>query len=97
MRIWGFRIMTVGLLGLVVVATLLSMLLTDRSTYNPVRLGRSLSRLRHSPFVERDVISHLRAYSRPGFHPDDFDSTDLLERWTVELFGPQGTLADHLH
>jgi predicted metal-dependent hydrolase len=97
MRIWGFRIMTVGLLGLVVVATLLSMLLTDRSTYNPVRLGRSLARLRHSPFVERDVISHLRAYSRPGFHPDDFDSTDLLERWTVELFGPQGTLADHLH
>ena len=39
MRLWGFRIMTVGLLGLVVVATLLSMLLTDRSTYNPVPAG----------------------------------------------------------
>jgi predicted metal-dependent hydrolase len=97
MRIWGFRIMTVGLLGLVVVATALSMLLTDRSTYNPIRLGRSIARLRHSPFLGRDVIAHLRAYSRPGFHPDDVDSTDLLERWTAELFGPEGTLADHLH
>lgn len=97
MRVWGFRIMTVGLLGLVVIATVLSMLLTDRSTYHPLRTLRSIARLRHSPFLERDVIEHLRAYSRPGFHPDDFDSTELLERWTRELFGPQGTLADHLH
>lgn len=95
MRRWGFRIMTVGLLGLVVIATALS-LLTDRSAYNPVRLVRSLARLRHSPFLERDVIQHLRAYGREGFHPDDFDATDLLERWTQELFGPQGSLADHL-
>ncbi len=76
------------------VATALSMLLTDRSTYNPVRLVRSLARLRHSPFIERDVIAHLRAYTREGFHPDDVDSTELLDRWTEELFGPEGTLAD---
>ncbi len=97
MRIWGFRIMTVGLLGLVFVATALSMLLTDRSTYNPVRLVRSVARLRHSPFIERDVITHLRAYTQHGFHPDDVDSAELLDRWTKELFGPQGSLADHLH
>jgi predicted metal-dependent hydrolase len=97
MRIWGFRIMTVGLLGLVLIATVLSMLLTDRSTYHPVRLVRSIARLRHSPFIERDVIQHLRAYTRKGFHPDDVDSTELLARWTEELFGSEGTLADHLH
>ena len=97
MRRWGFRIMSVGLLGLVVVATLLSMLLTDRSTYNPVRLFRSFARLRHSPFLERDVIQHLRAYTREGFHPDDIDASDLLDRWRGELFGPEGRLADHLH
>ncbi|MEJ7635726.1 metal-dependent hydrolase [Aeromicrobium sp.] len=96
MRIWGFRIMSFGLLGLVVIATALSMMLTDRSTYNPIRLVRSLAAIRHSPFLERDVIRHLRAYTRKGFHPDDIDSTDLLERWTVELFGPEGKLADHL-
>jgi len=97
MRIWGFRLMTLGLLGVVAIGTVLSMLLTDRSTYNPVRLVRSLARLRHSPFLERDVIQHLRAYSRPGFHPDDFDSEELLQRWTAELFGPEGQLAAHLH
>jgi predicted metal-dependent hydrolase len=97
MRRWGFRIMSVGLLGLVLVATLLSMFLTDRSSYHPVRLVRSLAGLRHSPFLERDVIDNLRAYTREGFHPDDIDATELLDRWRVELFGPEGTLADHLH
>ncbi len=97
MRRWGFRIMSVGLLGLVAGATALSMLLTDKSTYHPVRLVRSLARLRHSPFLERDVIQHLRAYTREGFHPDDIDATELLETWRTELFGPEGQLADHLH
>lgn len=97
MRIWGFRIMTAGLLGLVLAATVLSMLFTDRATYNPVRLARSVAALRHSPFIERDVIQHLRAYTKKGFHPDDIDATDLLERWRAELFGPEGKLADHLH
>lgn len=96
MRIWGFRLQSVALLGVLVVATALSMLFTDRSTYNPVRLVRSLAALRHSPFLQRDVIQHLRAYTRQGFHPDDFDASDLLQRWTAELFGPDGTLSDHL-
>jgi predicted metal-dependent hydrolase len=96
MRRWGFRIQSVGLIGLIVIATALS-LLGDRSTYNPIRLVRSLLRLRHSPFLQRDVVRQLRDYTREGFHPDDHDNTALLERWTTELFGPGGTLADHLH
>ncbi|GAA3809497.1 metal-dependent hydrolase [Nocardioides panacisoli] len=95
MRRWGFRIQSVGLIGLVVVGTLLS-LLTDRAAYNPVRLVRSLLALRHSPFLQRDVIAHLRAYTREGFHPDDFDSTELVAEWSARLFGPDGTLRDHL-
>lgn len=97
MRVWGFRIMSVGLLGLMIIATVLSMALTDRSTYNPVRLARSIARLRRSPFIEKDVVAHLKAYTREGFHPDDVDSSELLARWSTELFGPEGTLADHLH
>jgi predicted metal-dependent hydrolase len=96
MRRWGFRIQSVGLIGLVVIATALSML-GDRSTYNPVRLVRTLLRLRHSPFLQRDVVRQLRDYTREGFHPDDHDNTALLERWTAELFGPGGKLTDHLH
>lgn len=95
MRRWGFRIQSVGLLGLVVVATFLS-LLGDRSAYNPVRLVKSLLALRHSPFLQRDVIDHLRAYTRQGFHPDDVDNAELIEEWRSRLFGPDGSLHDHL-
>lgn len=92
----GFVIQTFGLGGLVVIATALSML-RDRATYHPVRLLRSLLRLRTSPFLAADVRSQLLDYLRTGFHPDDHDNTALLERWTAELFGPDGTLVDHLH
>ncbi|WP_203337362.1 metal-dependent hydrolase [Nocardioides limicola] len=96
MRRWGFRIMSVGLIGLVIGATKLSMAFTDRASYNPVRLLRSLWALRRSPFLARDVREQLRAYTRDGFHPDDFDNTELVERWRTELFGPDGRLRDHL-
>jgi len=95
MRRWGFRIQTVLLLLTIFVFTLLSML-GDRATYNPVRLGRSLWRLRRSPFMTRDVRRALGAYTRVGFHPDDVDNEALVARWRTELFGPEGTLADHV-
>jgi len=66
----------------------------DRAAYNPVRLVRSLLRLRDSPFLTRDMLDHVRAYHRPGFHPDDFDATELLDRWKAELFGTDGSLTD---
>jgi hypothetical protein len=31
-----------------------------------------------------------------GFHPDDHDAAELLERWRDELFGDEGRLADHV-
>ncbi|SKX90107.1 putative metal-dependent hydrolase [Mycobacteroides abscessus subsp. massiliense] len=46
--------------------------------------------------MTRDVLARVRAYNRPGFHPDEFDNTDLVERWNTELFGEQGQLAGHL-
>lgn len=91
----GFVIQTFGLGGLLVIATALSML-RDPATYRPGRLVRSVLRLRTSPFLEADVRRQLRSYLRTGFHPDDHDNTELLRRWTAELFGPEGTLADHL-
>ncbi len=92
----GFVIMSFGLIGLVVIATVLSML-GDRATYNPVRLIRSILRLRHSPFLEADVARSLADYLRRGFHPADHDNEALLLAWTEELFGPEGKLADHVH
>lgn len=94
-RIWSMRAVSTMLILLVVVATALS-LLTDRAAYNPVRLARSVAALRRSPFLAPVVIRHLRAYNRRGFHPDDFDNSELLARWRAELFGAEGTLTEHL-
>jgi predicted metal-dependent hydrolase len=71
-------------------------LLSDRAAWNPVRLGRSLGRLRHSPFLRPAVIHRLREYNRRDFHPDDHDASAWLDHWRAELFGPDGVLADRL-
>ena len=94
-RIRTMRFITVAFIFAVIGHTLLS-LLGDRAAYNPRRLVSSLAALRHSPFLSREVVQRIRDYNRVGFHPDDHDATALLERWRAELFGAEGTLADHL-
>lgn len=95
LRIWIMRTASAVFLLEVVGHTALS-LLRDPATYRPFVLFRSLAALRHSPFLQRDVLRRLRSYNRPGFHPDDWDATALIERWRAELFGEQGALVDHL-
>jgi predicted metal-dependent hydrolase len=95
LRIRAMRFTTFAFLTSVIGHTVLS-LLADRATYNPRRLGRSIAQLRHSPFLSRDVLRRVRDYNRVGFHPDDNDATQTLDRWRIELFGEQGMLADHI-
>jgi predicted metal-dependent hydrolase len=95
MRIWTMRVVNVTFLLGVTLHTVAS-LLGDRATYNPRRLARSVAQLRHSPFLTRRVIRRIADYNRVGFHPDDNDNTDLVERWRAELFGDEGVLTDHL-
>ncbi|MFC6010292.1 metal-dependent hydrolase [Nocardia lasii] len=94
-RIWVMRGISVAFAVGVVLSTALSML-GDRATYHPIRLARSLAAIPRSPFLTRSVGRRVRAYNKPGFHPDDIDNTALLEHWTAELFGDDGTLVDHL-
>ncbi|HJQ42625.1 MAG TPA: metal-dependent hydrolase [Jatrophihabitantaceae bacterium] len=94
-RIAVMRIVTVGFLTRVILYTTIS-LLKDRATYNPIRLIRSLWALRTSPFLARDMIARIREYNQVGFHPDQNDNSELVERWSAELFGAEGQLADHL-
>lgn len=70
----------------VVVQTARSML-SDPATYNPVRLVRSLNHARKVPFFGWKAIRRYNSYNRIGFHPDDWDATDLIDRWIAELFG----------
>ena len=70
--------------------------LLDRSTYRPGRLRRSWRTFKRSPLLSRDLWEQLRDYNRPDFHPDDRDTTGLIEEWRSTLFGQQGTLNDKL-
>ncbi len=54
---------------------------------DPRRLARSVLGLRSHPFFQRAVLQRLRDYDRADFHPDDHDTTELLERWRVTLAG----------
>jgi predicted metal-dependent hydrolase len=71
-------------------------LLLDRDTYRRGNLRRSWRRFRRSPLVSRELWRQLGDYNRSDFHPDDRDTTALVERWRRELFGETGTLSDKL-
>ncbi|HEX2578171.1 MAG TPA: metal-dependent hydrolase [Aquihabitans sp.] len=95
MRTVTMDVLTVGFLGTMAVQVLAS-LLGDRATYRRGELRRSWRRFRRTPLVSRELWQRLRDYQRPDFHPDDRDTTELVERWRAELFGPSGTLSDKL-
>jgi len=87
---------TFAFLVMLVTTTTVSILKDPTVRRHPRGLARSLARLRRSPFLTRDVFVRVRAYNRPGFHPDDNDATELVARWRDELFGPDGTLATRI-
>jgi predicted metal-dependent hydrolase len=95
MRVWTmnfFRFAFVAGMAAQVVFSLLG----DRATYRRGNLRRSLRTVRRSPIMRRELWGQLRDYNRPDFHPDDRDTTELVERWRRELFGEDGTLNDKL-
>jgi uncharacterized protein len=91
LRVAVMQAVTVGF-GIAIVASTVCSMAVDRSTLNLPRVVRSLMALRHSPFLQRDVIRHLSSYNGHGFHPDDRDTTALMDRWRTELFGATGSL-----
>ena len=66
----------------------------DRRARRDVR--GALRHLSASPFLTKDMWTRLRDYNRPGFHPDDNDTGELVAQWRDELFGTDGTLLDKL-
>ena len=82
-------------LPLTVAALTLSLADDPVARRDPLRLVSEARRLFGGPLFD-GVVGALGAYLRPGFHPDDVDTTALLRRWQTELFGPDGTLVDHL-
>lgn len=95
MRIWTMRALSVGFVGLTAIQVLVSVA-TDPEARRPRTLLPSLRRFVRSPVFGRTLWRRLNEYNRPGFHPDDRDTTELVERWREQLFGEQGTLNDKL-
>jgi predicted metal-dependent hydrolase len=95
LRVWTMNFFRFGFVLGMGAAVVLS-LLRDRATYQRGNLRRSWRRLRRSPLLDPAIWAQLKDYNRPGFHPDDSDTTELVEAWRTELFGEDGTLNDKL-
>jgi len=95
MRVMTMKLLRFGfVLGMTAQVTL--SLLGDRATYRRGNLRRSLRTFRRSPLASRELWRQLKDYDRPDFHPDDSDTTQLVEHWREELFGEHGILNDRL-
>ena len=95
LRTFTMDLLTFGFIAGMTVQVIIS-LLGDRETYRRGRLRRSVHRVSRSPFVSKDLWRRLRDYNRADFHPDDYDTTELVATWRAELFGRDGTLVDKL-
>jgi len=96
MRVWTMKFMRYAFVIGMGLQVLISVLLDRDARRRPRQVWRSLRKLQGSPFLSRDVWEQLKDYDRPDFHPDDRDTTELVERWRAELFGETGTLNDKL-
>jgi predicted metal-dependent hydrolase len=63
---------------------------------HPLKLIRSLARLPRSPFMSWRAVRILAEYHRPGFHPNDRDTRELIAWWRQALFGRDGELTEVL-
>jgi predicted metal-dependent hydrolase len=87
---------TTAIIAAVAATSIASCVLTDRSARNPIRFAASLLNLRNSPFARKKILLRIAEYHRPGFHPDDRDTEELVARWRAELFGDGGVLQDRV-
>jgi predicted metal-dependent hydrolase len=95
LRVWTMNFFRFGfVVGMFLMVT--GSLLRDPATYRRGRLRQSWKQFKTSPVINRAVWDQLKDYNRTGFHPDDSDTTELVETWRQRLFGEQGSLNDKL-
>ena len=89
MRKAGMVLIQLTFLPEVIIQTTRSLAL-DRAAYHPVRLLRSFRELRRSPLFDHAAMVRYGSYYCTGFHPDHWDTTDLLAEWSERLFEADG-------
>jgi uncharacterized protein len=95
LRVWTMNVFRYGFVTGMAAAIVIS-LLGDPATYRPGLLRQSWRKVRRSAIFDPAVWAQLKDYNRPDFHPDDSDTTELVEAWRATLFGEDGTLNDKL-
>jgi predicted metal-dependent hydrolase len=95
LRVWTMNFFRYGFVLGMTLQVILSMA-GDRATFRRGNLRKSLRTFFRSPIVSRELWNQLRDYNRPDFHPDDRDTTGLVDEWQTKLFGATGTLNDKL-
>jgi uncharacterized protein len=76
--------------------TVISLAMDPAARRHPLRVLRSLRRLRRSPFTSPRLLRQLLQYNHVGFHPNDRDTTQLVAEWRSRLFGSEGELRELL-
>jgi predicted metal-dependent hydrolase len=76
--------------------TAISLALDPEARRHPARVLRSAARLRRSPFTRPGPVRQLLQYTRKGFHPNDRNTSELIEKWRRTLFGDDGRLTELL-
>jgi predicted metal-dependent hydrolase len=93
LRIWTMRIMR-HLMLLGIGFQVLVSVLRDRDGRRSLR--RSWRAARRTQLLSGETWRRLKEFERPGFHPDDRDTSALLDQWRELLFGADGTLTSNL-
>ncbi len=87
-RISAMRLLN-RLLGPLLVMSMAVSFATDRAAWNPRNVRRSLRWLKsNSAMAQQGFLDDIWEWFREGFHPDERDHRDLLERARAEAFGP---------
>ncbi len=95
-RVFNMNLLTIGFFFGLAVQIAVSLLI-DPATYEPGNFRSSWRQFRASPLLSKELWGQLRDYNRKGFHPNDRDTTALVERWRTVLFGAAGSLNDYLN
>jgi predicted metal-dependent hydrolase len=74
--------------------TLISLAQDPDARRHPLKVLKGAGRLAHSPFTRARTVRQLFQYHRKNFHPNDRDTTQMIDQWRAELFGSDGRLTD---
>jgi uncharacterized protein len=92
MRIFIMVLTDLLFIGETGVMLLISLAKDPQVWRHPLKALRSFARLPKQPFMSMRALRILAEYHRPGFHPNDRDTRELISWWREQLFGREGEL-----